>query len=232
MTPLYDLARFGPLTTARFRDRPNRFIAIIDVEGTEYRCHVADTGRMRELLTPDRLLLVAKNRPGMKTAYKLVAARMEEGWVLLNTQAHPAITKKAIEAGVLGFTPEKVKGEVTYGESRLDFLVDDHFFIELKTSNLLLEGECRFPDAPTIRGVKHLRSLMKAKEEGYRTAVLIMGTRNGKAFRPNAPKDPLFDETFKEALKAGVEYHGFRVRVDDETLQVVLDGELPLGDGL
>jgi len=94
---LYDLTNLGPTEEGRFIRRPNRFVAVAEVAGRIVRVHVADTGRLEEILTPGRPLLLLKNRPGMKTEYTLLAARMEEGWVLVNTRLHAPVAKRAIE---------------------------------------------------------------------------------------------------------------------------------------
>jgi sugar fermentation stimulation protein A len=223
---LFDLRELGALSEGRFLSRPNRFVALTDLEGSEIRVHVADTGRLEEILTPGRPLLILRNRPGMKTDATLIAAKMEEGWILINTRLHPMIARKAIELGVLGFTPESVRNEVRYGKSRFDYRVDDAF-VELKGCSLVIDETCLFPNAPTTRGVRHLRELMSARAEGHRAFVLIMGLRPCRCFMPHPERDPEFRETFYKALNRGVAYRGFRVGIDED-FRVVYRGELPL----
>ena len=223
--PLFDLTTLGPKVIGRFVERPNRFVAVAEVEGETVRVHVADTGRLEEILTPGRKLWLLPNRPGMKTAYTLIAAEMEEGWVLINTRLHAPIAKGAIEKGVLGFTPQSVKSEVTYGASRFDYLADDNF-VELKGCSLVQYDRCRFPNAPTTRGVKHLEELIEAKKEGYAAVLLIMGLRRCKCFEPHPERDPAFRAAFAKALDAGVEFRGFHVRIVED--RVVYDGSMAL----
>ena len=223
---LFDLRELGALYEGRFLSRPNRFVALAELEGSEVRVHVADTGRLEEILTPDRPLLLLRNRPGMKTDCTLVAARMEEGWVLINTRLHPVIARRAIERGVLGFVPRAVRNEVRYGGSRFDYRVDDAY-VELKGCSLVIDGICLFPNAPTTRGVRHLRELIHAREEGYGAFILIMGLRPCRCFRPHPRRDPEFRKIFYEALGNGVGYRGFTVGIDEE-LKVLYRGELPL----
>ena len=224
---LYDLTRLGEPEQAVFLSRPNRFIAVIRTkEGEEARCHVADTGRLREILTPGRPLLVTKNRPGMKTAYRLIAAKME-AWSLINTSIHSAITRTAISRGVLGTVPETVKAEVAYGKSRLDFCVEGKLWIEQKSSNLLIGSHCRFPDAPTTRGKRHVEELIRLVKEGQEAMILIMGTRQCHCFWPSET-DPDFAQVFQEALEAGVRFHGFKVTVDEAANAITYQGLLPL----
>jgi len=222
---LYDLSALGPKIIGRFAERPNRFVAVAKVNGETVRVHVADTGRLEEILTPGRRLWLLPNRPGMKTAYTLIAAEMEEGWVLINTRLHAPIAKRAIERGVLGFTPRKVQSEVTYGASRFDYRADDTF-VELKGCSLVQQNRCRFPNAPTTRGVRHLEELIAAKKEGHGAVLLIMGLRHCECFEPHPERDPAFRAAFAKALAAGVDFRGFHVRIIKD--QVVYDGTMAL----
>ena len=227
MLVLLDLKSIGKIEKAQFIERPNRFVGICRINGLVKKCHIADSGRLREILTEGRELLVVKNPEGMKTDYKVLAAKMEDGWILLNTSLHSKIGKKAIQEGILGFKPEKIKAEVRYGKSRIDFLVDENAFVELKGSNLLIDKKCIFPDAPTSRGKKHLEELIKAVKEGYRAYILIMVLRDCSCFETNGELDPEFSDTFKEALKAGVKFVGFKVKIDKD-LNVILNGKINL----
>ncbi|WP_353663068.1 DNA/RNA nuclease SfsA [Hydrogenimonas sp. SS33] len=161
----------------------------------------------------------------MKTDYTLLAARMEEGWVLINTRLHAPVAKRAIERGVLGFTPETLRSEVTYGHSRFDYLADDTY-VELKGCSLVLENRCLFPNAPTARGVKHLESLIHAARSGYGAVILIMAVRPCDCFAPHPDRDPAFRKIFAKAIANGVGYRGFHIRI--EAGRILYDGPLPL----
>lgn len=226
---LFDLTTLGPAVEGVFMERPNRFVALAEVNGAKVRVHVADTGRLEEILIRGRPLMLLKNREGMKTDYTLLAAKMEEGWVLVNTRLHAPIAKAAIERGALGFVPSSVKSEVTYRSSRFDYRVDDAF-VELKGCSLVQENECRFPNAPTVRGVKHLEELIAAKREGFGAYLLIMALRPCRCFAPHPFRDETFKRTFYLALRAGVVFRGFHVRI--EGAHVVYDGPLALCDSL
>jgi len=223
---LFDLSTLGTLTIGSFIERKNRFLATAIVHGKVSKVHVADTGRLEEILTPKRELLLLENPPNLKTDYTLIAARMEEGWVLVNTRLHRPIAQKAIEKGVLGFIPRHIRAEVPFGKSRFDYSVDEAF-VELKGCSLVKNGICLFPNAPTIRGVKHLQELMEAKERGFGAYILIMAVRPCSCFMPHPTRDPLFKETFVEALRRGVLFRGFFIRID-EKFRVLYAGELHL----
>ncbi|NPA58604.1 MAG: DNA/RNA nuclease SfsA [Aquificae bacterium] len=229
---LFDLKKLGRLEEAYFVERPNRFVGICRVGSGEYRCHIADTGRLKEILTEGRKLLVVKNRPEMKTDYRVIGALMEEGWVLLNTSLHSRIGREAIKRGVLGFKPKEVRSEFPYGDSRMDYLVDGRVLVEMKGSNLLKGNCCVFPDAPTERGRKHLLKLVDSLRKGYKPYIMMMGLRECDCFRTNDDLDPEFGRVFREALKEGVGFAGFKVGINDR-LQVVLKGKMDLcGEGI
>ncbi|SNZ03314.1 sugar fermentation stimulation protein A [Persephonella hydrogeniphila] len=224
---LFDLKKLGKIEEAEFVERKNRFVGLCQINNQIRTCHIADSGRLKEILTEGRKLLVVKNSEKLKTDYRVLAARMEDGWVLLNTSFHSKIGKKAIENGVLGFKPEKIKTEVQFRKSRIDYLINDKIFVELKGSNLLSGKKCLFPDAPTERGKRHLEELMQAVKQGYRAVILIMVLRKCRCFETNRKLDPRFSETFEKALQEGVQFVGFRVKID-ENLNVVLKEKINL----
>ncbi len=210
---LFDLKSLGHLTTGSLIERENRFLATAIVHGQIQKVHIADTGRLEEILTPQRELLLLENRPGLKTDYTLVAAKMEEGWVLINTKLHSTIAKKAIEAGLLGFRPKKVQTEVRFGKSRIDFMADN-MLIELKGCSLVENNICLFPNAPTTRGARHIEELMAAKEQGFEAAILIMAVRPCACFRAHPTRDEAFRTIFQKALQKGVRFFGFFIQID------------------
>lgn len=222
------MKQLGPMISAVFHNRPNRFIGMISVNDSMKRCHVADTGRLKEILTENRQILVVKNREELKTDYTLIAAKMDDGWVLVNTALHSKIVRLALEKGILGFVPTTIKSEVVFGNSRLDFLVDNTIFIEVKASNLLKQNTCLFPDAPTTRGKRHLEELIQAKKRGYQAIILLLGLRNCSCFSPNPIIDKKFSSTFEKALAAGVGYVGFKIRFDLSKNYLYYDSDMPL----
>ncbi|WP_456395280.1 DNA/RNA nuclease SfsA [Desulfurobacterium sp.] len=227
MTVLLDLSeKFGDLKEATFLQRKNRFVGECLLNGKIITCHIADTGRLKEILVKGRKILVSLNPPHLKTRTKLIAAEMKEGFILLNTSIHSLIGEAAIKQGVLGFIPETLKKEVNIGKSRMDFLVDGNHYVELKGCNLREGNVCLFPDAPTERGRKHLEELIKLKEKGFRTSILLMILRDAEFFKPNAQTDPQFTRTFYTALKKGVEFKAFKVKIINS--KIVLNGTVKL----
>lgn len=228
---LFDLKTFGKLETAEFIERPNRFVGHVRINGELARCHVADTGRLKEILHLGRQVLLARNPAHFKTEYRLLGARMEE-WVLINTGIHSRIVRNAISGGILGFKPDHVRPEVPVAGGRLDFLVNHRLYIEVKGTNLLDGNTCRFPDAPSIRARRHLEELIRLKRAGFDAMIYILGLRNARFFEPNGALDPEFERTFRLALDAGVHYFGRKIKLQMPEGVVRDAGPLPLSPGV
>ncbi len=213
---------------ALFVDRPNRFLATVKMirpgAGTLQQVHVRDPGRLEELLLPgNRLLLSAACSPGRKTAWDLIAARSEAGWVLVNSGLHRTIAERILK--ISGLSPFgkacRIRAEVKRGRSRLDFLIttveDEDVWIEVKGCTLVRHGIALFPDAPTSRGTKHLRELIEIKDAGQRAAVMILVLRaEADCFSPNRETDGLFSDTLDLARKKGVEVYPLKFALQDD----------------
>ena len=182
--------RYQNVERGRFIARPNRFIAHVALGGGMVVCHVKNTGRCRELLVPGApVYLERAANPGRKTAYDLIA--VEKAGLLINMDAQ-APNKAFGEWAAAGrFLPglTAIRPEFTWEDSRFDFLLEDgagKIFVEVKGVTLEEGGEVRFPDAPTERGVKHMRGLRRAVEQGHRAAVFFVVQMKGPVrFRPD-----------------------------------------------
>lgn len=194
----------------RFLSRPNRFIAQVELEGRTEVVHVKNTGRCRELLVPRAAVwLEGSGNPARKTAYDLIA--VEKGGLLVNmdAQAPNQVFREWAEGG--GFRPglTLLRPETVWGDSRFDFYWEDgtggRGFVEVKGVTLELDGHARFPDAPTLRGVKHLHELIRCRAEGYEAAVCFVIQMAGmKDFAPNDETHPAFGAALRQAAAAGV----------------------------
>lgn len=220
--------RFPPLVEGRFIKRLNRFAALVDVERREYLCHVPNSGRMRELLVPGFRVLLAPAPTGAnrKTGFDL--ALVDTGKALSSADARLP-NKLMAEALARKRMPQfaeypVVRGEQVFGESRLDFLLDGpggKCYVETKSVTLVEEGVALFPDAPTLRGVKHLRSLMEARWEGHQAAVVFVIQRaDAEAFSPHDVADPLLGTTLREARDAGVAIWAYRCNVTEQSIEL------------
>ena len=225
--------KYQKIVTGIFRSRPNRFVAMCEVEGQTYRCHVKNTGRCRELLIPGvQVYLQDRRGEGGSTDFSLIAVKKGDQIVNIDSQAPNAVVKEALLSGSLvlpGYEdPDLVRGEYTFGDSRLDFYIEKggrKGLIEVKGVTLEVEGAALFPDAPTQRGIKHLNELAKA--EGYDRFVIFVIQMKGVAlFSPNNVTHPQFGQSLKDAQTAGVTVLAFDCDVTEDSL--VLDSPIPV----
>lgn len=192
-----------------FRARPNRFVAHVELDGREEIVHVKNTGRCRELLIPGRTVYLEEgSNPNRKTRYDLIAVDKDGLLVNLDSQAPNRVFGEWAGSG--GFVPglTLLRPETVWGSSRFDFYWEAgprKGYVEVKGCTLENDGFCRFPDAPTQRGVKHLKELIEAGEAGYEAAVCFVIQMAGmKSFSPNDETHPAFGQALREAHAAGV----------------------------
>ena len=207
---------------AVFLERPNRFIARVELGGKTETVHVKNTGRCRELLRSGaEVWLTEPGAPGRKTRYDLIAVRKDTGLLFnIDSQAPNAVAGEWLAAK--GF--DRVVPEYRFGDSRIDFYMEksgERYLMEVKGCTLEIGGVGYFPDAPTERGAKHLRELIRAKEEGWHAALaFVIQTEGVTEVRPNEATDPAFAEAFFAAKRAGVELLFLPCRVTPDSLSV------------
>ena len=218
----------GPdLVEGHFLERLNRFAALVEVNGQEVLCHVANSGRMRELFVPGFRVLL-KPRPGNHRKTQFDLALVDLGSVLASADARlpNALVAEALESGSMPQFPgySRIRREVTFGESRLDLLLEGPkglCYIETKSVTLVVNGVGLFPDAPTVRGAKHMGSLAQAVAAGHRgAAVFVVQRDDATAFATNDAADPVFGVAFREALAAGVEAFAYNCRVSEQAISL------------
>ena len=190
-------------------DRPNRFVARVEIDGKEELCHVKNTGRLRELLVPQaRVFLAESDNPQRKTRFDLAQVYKGEQLVNIDSQMPNYLVREWIEAGGLFPDVTLVAMERRYGQSRFDLYVEAgerKIFIEVKGVTLEEDGVCRFPDAPSERAVKHMEELICAHREGYESYVFFVIQMEGvRYFTPNDGTHPAFGQALREAAAAGV----------------------------
>ena len=217
--------KYDNISEARFISRPNRFIAHVELDGEALVCHVKNTGRCRELLVPGaRVLLQHSDNPRRKTAYDLVAVWKGGRLINMDAAAPNAVFGQWLEEGGLGFVPELIKPEYRHGDSRFDFYFEHEgrpCLAEVKGVTLEEDGVVRFPDAPTLRGVKHLHGLQRALAEGYKCyAVFVIQMRNVRYFQPAWDKHRDFGLALAEAAGAGVEVLALDCEVGPRSLRI------------
>lgn len=218
----------GDLLEGVFIKRINRFIAHISIEGKIQEVHVANTGRMRELLTEGARVIVRRvNNLNRKTNYDLVMVYKDGVLVLIDSKIPNVLLEKAFREGSLvDFSSyHHIKREVGYGNSRFDMaLTNNHenVLIECKCVTLVKENNlASFPDAPTERGRRHIYELIEAKGEGYRTAVIFVIQRDdAEVFTPNRDMDEEFADAVKKAHGMGVEFYAYTCNVTLERITI------------
>ena len=221
--------RYKTVVTGVFHSRPNRFIALVDVGGREEVCHVKNTGRCRELLLPGaQVVLSVSDNPARKTKYDLVAV-WKEGTGLVNMDSQ-APNAAAAELLPRLFPGAVIRAEQRCGRSRFDCSLETEQgvgYLEVKGCTLEREGHAYFPDAPTERGVKHLRELTELRRQGRCAAVLFLVQMKGvHAFSPNDGTDPAFGAALREARGAGVEILCYDCLVTPESM--IADQPVPV----
>ena len=182
--------KYREIADGIFVDRPNRFIAHVEVNGAVETVHVKNTGRCRELLLPGTAVrLEVSDNPKRKTKYDLVAVHKQGlGWVNMDSQA----PNKVVGEWLAKQGYDYIKPEFTYGKSRIDFYMEkdeQKYLLEVKGCTLEVDGIGYFPDAPTERGVKHLHELAQAQRTGYQCAVAFVIQMEGiTEVRPNVSR--------------------------------------------
>ena len=215
--------RYEQVVQGRFLSRPNRFIALVDINGAETVCHVKNTGRCRELLVPGApVWLVPGTAPGRRTPYDLIA--VDKSGLLINMDAQAPNRAFAEFARTFDPQVEAVRPEFRFGDSRLDFCLerpDGLHLVEVKGVTLESGGHARFPDAPTERGVRHLHELMRAVEQGHRaTAFFVIQMAGVTDFAPNDDTHPAFGEALRQASAAGVRIAAYTCRVAPDSMEI------------
>ena len=214
--------RYGKMAEGIFRARPNRFIAHVEIDGKLEVCHVKNTGRCRELLSEGtRVWCLDAGSPNRKTRYDLITVQKEERLINMDSQAPNAAAKEWLLSGGLGDI-EHLKPETKWGDSRFDFSFDLHgrkCFLEVKGVTLENGGVCAFPDAPTVRGAKHLRELTELVRQGYGAYVLfVIQMENVEYLHPNDVTDPVFSDALRQAVAAGVQVLAMDCKVTPDTM--------------
>lgn len=210
---------------AVFLDRPNRFIAHVDLNGQTETVHVKNTGRCKELLIPGTEVILEESvNPARKTKYDLICVNKSGRWINMDSQVPNKAAAEWIRAGRL--FPEEVtlKTEKVYGNSRFDIYVESpcrKAFVEVKGVTLEENDIARFPDAPTQRGVKHVEELIRCQEDGYEAYLLFVIQMKGiREFEPNWSTHPQFGEVLQKAQNAGVHLLAYDCLIREDYIEI------------
>ena len=221
--------KYSSVVKAKFVSRPNRFVAVVDIDGSFETVHVKNTGRCGELLIPGcTVFLSISDNPNRKTKYDLVATEktVGEGKLLINmdSQIPNDVAEEWMKEGNLFSKEATIRREVTYGDSRFDFYIEDgkrKAFLEVKGCTLEQDGIAMFPDAPTERGVKHINELLRCVIDGYEAYILFVIQMKGVAeFRPNDQTHKAFGEALRNAYSSGVNVLAVDCIVNQDSLKI------------
>lgn len=221
--------KYSNVVSGQFLSRPNRFIAYCVINGKEEICHVINTGRMKELLIPGTTVYLSQcDNPNRKTKYDLIGVEHNEGIVNIDSFAPNKIAGEYIP--FLFKNVSFIRPETTFGNSRFDFYIEttnEKIFLEVKGVTLNRNGNARFPDAPTLRGTKHLYELIEAKKKGYRSCILFVIAMKGvTSFSPNKETDPDFANALFSARENGVEIFAVDCKTTKDS--IIYDNPIPI----
>lgn len=224
--------RYVNMVPGVFLERPNRFIAHVEIDGEIQVCHVKNTGRCRELLPAGaKVWCQRSDNPSRKTKYDLITVEKGSRLINMDSQAPNAAVKEWLAAGGLGKL-ENLRAEVKHGDSRFDFAFTKDgkpCFLEVKGVTLEQDGVCAFPDAPTERGAKHLKGLAQASQEGYGAYVLFVIQMEGiKYLHPNDATDPNFAAALRNAAQNGVQILAVDCKITPEIMEIKSFAEIRL----
>ncbi len=211
--------KYERIVKGKFLERPNRFIAYVDIDGQKETVHVKNTGRCKELLRPGAVVYLQEfDLSARKTKWDLIAVEKKGRIINMDSQIPNKVVKEWLESGGLFRKVTKIQPEYTYGDSRVDLYVEadgKKVLIEVKGVTLEEEGRVRFPDAPSERAVKHVEELKRAVGEGYEAYIFfVIQMKDVRYFTPNMDTHPAFGEALREAALAGVHVIAYDCRVD------------------
>jgi len=215
------------LVSATLLRRLNRFAVEVELDRRPVVAHLANSGRLAELMFPGTpALLVPKAGPQRKTAFDLLLVRIDGRWVSADARLPNALVREALAKGQIG--PLRgyavLRPEAPFAGSRVDFLLRGPkglCLLEAKSVTLVVDGVGLFPDAPTGRGQRHMETLLEAWRQGMEAAVLFIVQRgDAVAFRPNDEADPTFGRLLREAAAAGVAVLAYRCQVSPRAIRI------------
>ncbi len=226
--------KYKNIITAKFISRPNRFIAVVEIDGKKETVHVKNTGRCKELLIPGTTVFLEKtDNPTRKTQYDLITV-LKNGEKLINmdSQVVNEIAVDWLKKGNIFPKDSVIRREVKYGNSRFDVYMENgsrKAFLEVKGVTLEDNGEVSFPDAPTERGVKHIGELTESLEEGYEAYILFVIQMKGvDYFRPNNEMHREFGDALRKASESGVKVLAVDCIVTEDSIEIDSEVEVRL----
>ncbi len=217
--------KYNSIVEGKFIDRPNRFIANVEINGVKETVHVKNTGRCRELLVPGAIVYLEKSsNSDRKTAYDLVSVKKGKRIVNMDSQMPNYLVEEWLHNQKIFNNITLIKREKTYGKSRFDVYLEADgrkIFIEVKGVTLEKDNVVSFPDAPTERGIKHLNELANALKDGYETYVFFVIQMKGvEYFTPAYDKHKAFGDTLVKVFNQGVKILAYDCHVTEDEVRI------------
>ena len=225
--------KYENIIKAKFISRPNRFIAEVEIDGNIEIAHVKNTGRCKELLTEGTTVYVQKSdNSARKTKYDLITVVKNGMLINMDSQAPNKVFGEWVSQGNFAADVDLIKPECKYGKSRFDFYIEAggrKIFAEIKGVTLEEEGIVMFPDAPTERGIKHIKELCECVKNGYEGYIFfIIQMEQCKYFTPNKATHIEFAEALKKASECGVNIKAMNCNVTKDELIILKEVEIKL----
>lgn len=204
----------SPPLPATLIKRPNRFLGVVDLDGTEVQAFIPNPGRMHELMVPGtRVYVIPREGAHRKTRFDLTLVEYNDTLVSIDSRLPNYMLREAIEEGLPEFEGYRVeRAEPTFHDSRLDLKLTDgvnQVLLEAKSCTLVMDNIALFPDAPTKRGTRHMNTLVVALEHGRAAACFVIQRNDAREWRPNEEMDPEFTAALRNAVENGVEAYAF-----------------------
>ena len=215
----------GRLLPARFIQRDNRFVCTVEIDGKKEKALLRNTGRLTELLVPERRIYLREKNSG-KYRFELLLVETENSLVCVNSHLPPLLLEEFLKREGYPWKAESIKKEVKVGSSRIDLLINGSVLVETKSVNLVKDYTALFPDAPTSRGRKHVRELMNLNHSLKPALVFVIQREDAAHFSPNCDTDPEFSLLVEEFAKRGFPVYAFRCRVEPE--RIYIEEEVPV----
>ena len=218
--------KYKSIVKGKFIERPNRFIAKVEIEGVTETVHVKNTGRCRELLVKGATVYLEKSDiPLRKTQYDLISVfKNNKTLINMDSQIPNAVTEEWLKKGNIFSKNALIRREVTHNKSRFVFYIEEEkrkIFLEVKGCTLETDGIARFPDAPTQRGVKHINELIDCISEGYEAYILFVIQMKGiNHFEPNDTTHKAFGDALRQAEKSGVKILAYDCIVTPNSIDI------------
>jgi len=217
------------LIKGKLLKRYKRFFADIKLKKEVVTAHCPNTGSMMGLLNEGNEVFISKNDdPKRKLKYTLEIIKVKKNLIGVNTHFANKIAFHGLSNNLIKeiSNNDNIKAEVFFNkETRFDFLIEKNkqkIFVEVKNVTLFRDEKvAEFPDSITLRGSKHLKTLIEATKKGYKTYLLfLVQIENVEHFKIAKDIDREYYKNYLLAKKAGVNFLAYRCKINSKEIKV------------